>query len=143
MYVTLDSGMIPSKYNQTIEKIISENTEPDLLPVWEVSEGKWKSFKISKMIFFLTSDELKKDEKSGFNVRSNITEIINDRKEAAINNFQDRVQELKEKAQEAKQNINGNRQSTKPVENTRATNMARDIINRLRTEAEQKRKGTS
>ena len=61
---------------------------------------------------------------------------IKKRRDASVEKFQERVDALKVQAQEAKQNINGK----KLVDNTSATNTARDIINRLRREAEERRK---
>ena len=137
LYATLNLGLIPTKFNKSIEKIMTqEPSDPDIIPVWDISDGKWKSFRFSKMVFFLTSDELVDEGSSGFNFMSSTANNIKKRRDESVEKFQERVDALKTQAQEAKQNINGK----KPVDNTPATNMARDIINRLRKEAEERRK---
>jgi len=135
IYCTLNYGFIPKQYENSINKILGETPpDVDILPIWDITEGKWKSFRISKMNFFVTSDELEKENKSGHSSKTNINKILKERKDKQNEEFLERVDKLKEKAQEAKENINN-----KNVNNTLQT--ARDIINKLRTEAEEKRKG--
>lgn len=77
------------------------------MPIWDVVEGKWKSFKISKSIYFITSDELIKENKNSHETVSDIAEETKERKKQIIEEFRKRVQELKQKARQAKINING------------------------------------
>jgi 4-diphosphocytidyl-2C-methyl-D-erythritol kinase len=100
---TLNSNIIPTKYAESIGKTLQPTLDEDLLPVWEVSEGKWKSFRISKVNIFRTEDELTKPDKSGPDINSDQEKQLNDRKQKAINDFQERIQKQKEKAEEAKQ----------------------------------------
>ncbi len=77
--------------------------DEDLLPVWEVSEGKWKSFRISKVNMFRTEEELTKQDKSGPDIDSNQKQQIIDRKQKAMEQFQEKVQKQKEQAENARQ----------------------------------------
>ena len=137
LYATLNLGLIPTKFSKSIEKIMTqEPSDPDIIPVWDIADGKWKSFRLTKLVFFLTSDELVDDGSIGFNFMSSTASNIKKRRDESVEKFQERVDALKQQAQEAKQNINGK----KPIDNTSATNTARNIINRLRREAEERRK---
>jgi len=100
---TLNPNNIPTKYADSVGKTLQPTLDEDLLPVWEVSEGKWKSFRISKVNIFRTEDEMTKQDKSGPDINSDQEQQILDRKQKAINQFEERVQKQKEKAEEAKQ----------------------------------------
>ena len=75
--------------------------------IWDVAEGKWKSFRISKLIFFITPDELIKENTQAHNKVSTISQEMEERKKKLIEDFRARVAELKEKALAARNNING------------------------------------
>lgn len=109
IYCTLNSGFIPTKFEKAINKLMSANSvdDPDILPIWDVTEGKWKSFRITKLVYFLTHDELFDENKEGHNTSSNIVDRITENKQKLYEEFRKRVAELKEKALAAKNNING------------------------------------
>lgn len=108
IYCTLDYGFIPKQFEQSLEKVITQQpADPDIMPIWDVVEGKWKSFRISKMNFFITSDELQDENKVGHSSKSQLADLLKKRREVAIAKFEETVQDLKEKAKEAKNIING------------------------------------
>ncbi len=120
---TLNPDTIPAKYSDATVKVFQSTSDEDLLPVWDLSEGKWKSFRISKVNIFRTEDELLKPDSSGPDLDSKQKKLIEERKKKALKNSQDKVSSLKEQAQRSKDNLQA----------------ARDIINKLRTEAQQRR----
>ena len=108
IYCTLVQGIIPSKYEKSVEKVFTESTsDTDIIPIWDVAEGKWKSFRLSKLSLFITADELTKENKKAYSGKSEIEDREENVKKQIIEDFNKRVEELKQKALEAKQNING------------------------------------
>jgi len=108
MYCTLNTSLIPSKFTKSLEKVFKEAPrDDDVVPVWDIAEGKWKSFRISKMVFFLTADELQEENKKGTNVSPSSSEIVKQRNAESIERFEKRKQELKEKSKSAANKING------------------------------------
>lgn len=104
----MSPSLIPSKYSESIQKIFkSDSNDPDILPIWDVAEGKWKSFRVSKSVYFITADELIKQNKKAHNHASDIAERTEAQKEKLIEDFRKRVAELKRQAQEARDNMNG------------------------------------
>ena len=136
---TLNPKDIPSKYSSSITKIIDPSanlTNPpideDLLAVWDISDGKWKSFRISRAFVFKTEDELLQHGKNDEKLTSKQKQIIEQRKRKKLleekrknkkKSFQDKVEELKEQAKESRDNLL----------------KAKDIINKIRNEAQQRR----
>ena len=53
---------MPPKYLQTVEKIFAPALDEDLIPVWDINEGKGKSFRISKIEVFSTEKSPKKKD---------------------------------------------------------------------------------
>lgn len=138
IYCTLDYGFIPKQFEKSLENIMTkEPPDPDIMPIWDVVDGKWKSFRISKMNFFITAEELMKENKSGHGTRSDVSELLKKRREDAIAKFQDTVESLKEKAKEAKKNVNGKSAEERTKENL---DKARDIVNKLRSDSEYRRR---
>lgn len=108
IYCTLNKSFIPTKFEQSVNKILTEkNPDIDLMPIWDAVEGKWKSFKISKSIYFITSDEIIKENKLAHNTSSKWAEQSAIQKNKIMEDFRNRVAELKRQAAEAKNNING------------------------------------
>ena len=108
IYCTLNSGFIPKQFENSITNLFkTQPNDPDIMPIWDVVEGKWKSFRISKMNFFLTSEEFLDENKQGHSVPSQIRSLLEKRKNLEIDKFTKRVQDLKEKAKEARKTING------------------------------------
>ena len=113
---TLNPDQLPAKFEKAIEGVFKPSIDEDLLPVWDVAEGKWKSFRISKVNSFRTPDELLKNDKPGPDVESTQKEILEKRKQKEKEKFEKRIQQQKEAAQKSKDNLN----------------QARNIINKLR-----------
>jgi hypothetical protein len=116
MLCTLKADQLPAKFEKAIEGIYRPAVDEDLLPVWDVTEGKWKSFRISKIVSFRTPDELVNNDKEGQDVESSQKEILEKRKQTAKQSFEKRVQKQKEQAQKSKENLD----------------KARSIVNKLR-----------
>jgi len=107
IYCTLVQGFLPAKYEQSIQKIYTEPSVDDIVPIWDMAEGKWKSFKLSRLTLFVTADELVKENKKAYSGKS-VTQDQKEQMQKTIQEeFKERVQELKEKAEKAKRNING------------------------------------
>jgi hypothetical protein len=108
IYCTLEKGLIPSRFDKSVDTIFSDPTaDSDLLPIWDVAEGKWKSFRISKLVLFITSDELIKENAKAHSGASKIVEQMDEQKKKLLEDFRQRVADLKEKALQARNNING------------------------------------
>jgi hypothetical protein len=148
LYCTLVSGIIPSKYKESIEKTLTQTNDSDIVPVWDITEGKWKSFRISKINFFRSPDELKKQDKSGQDVESKTKETIEKEKSEALQESEKRSQSIKEQREEiklknkkiaedfAKREIKRKEEELRKEENRK---IAKSIIDKLRTEAEERR----
>lgn len=102
---TLQNVAIPAKYFNAIDLILKPVEDEDLLPVWDVVEGKWKSFRISKVNSFRTPDELTQQDKSGQDVESSQSQQLKNRKKTAKEKFEERIQKLKEEAKKSKDNF--------------------------------------
>jgi len=50
MICTLYGDSIPTSFAKSIEATINQNDNLDILPVWDVIKGKWRSFHISNII---------------------------------------------------------------------------------------------
>ena len=50
MICTLYGNSIPTSFAKSIEATIKQNDNLDILPVWDVIKGKWRSFHISNII---------------------------------------------------------------------------------------------
>lgn len=50
MICTLYGNSIPTSFAKSIEATINQNDNLDILPVWDVIKGKWRSFHISNII---------------------------------------------------------------------------------------------
>jgi len=107
IYCTLVQGFLPAKYEQSIQKIYTEPSGDDIIPIWDMAEGKWKSFKLSRLTLFVTADELVKENKKAYSGKSITQDQKEETQKTIQEEFKDRVQELKEKAEQAKRNING------------------------------------
>lgn len=138
IYCTLNYSFIPKQFENSLDSVITKTpNDPDLMPIWDVVDGKWKSFRISKMNFFITSDELVSENAKGHQIPSQIQEMMEENKKQIKIKFEERVETLKEKAQEAKVKINGKNISEKTKENLEN---AKNIINKLREDAERRRR---
>lgn len=60
MICTLYGNSIPTSFAKSIEATIKQNDNLDILPVWDVIKGKWRSFHISNII---SVDVVEKQEK--------------------------------------------------------------------------------
>jgi hypothetical protein len=59
-FCTLNSILIPSSFEDSITKIFLQDANPEIIPFWDVAQGKWKSFYVDKVELFITAEELKK-----------------------------------------------------------------------------------
>ncbi len=50
MICTLYADSIPSNYAKSISATLFQNNNLNILPVWDVIKGKWRSFSISNII---------------------------------------------------------------------------------------------
>jgi len=108
IYCTLNLGFIPKQFENSVKNTLDKIPEDsDLVPIWDVSEGKWKSFRISKMNYFLTSDELVSENKVGHNTFSRSKQLLEERKQKELQKFTERVEKLREQAEDARKTING------------------------------------
>jgi len=101
--------LLPPKYTETIEKILAPAVDEDLLPVWDINEGKWKSFRISKIQAFSTTEELERKKPK----KTTAKNTTNKNRETVLEGWKRQQEKL---------------------------DQARSIIDRLRTEAEQRRR---
>ena len=65
MICTLYGDSIPTSFAKSIEATISQQDNLDILPVWDVIKGKWRSFHISNIISvdIVEKQEKKKEKK--------------------------------------------------------------------------------
>lgn len=105
---TLHSGLIPTQFEKSLHKIFQGSSpDPDIVPIWAVAEGEWRSFRISKLNLFLTSDELTKENEEGQSTESKLGNELIQQRDRIVKEFKQRVANLKEKARREQQNING------------------------------------
>lgn len=123
MLCTLQPDLLPSKFLKSVEKVLQPTQDEDLIPVWDVTEGKWKSFRITKVELFRTSDELLKKDKSGQDIDSKQKEGIERRKQIAKEQAEARKEKVKQQIEEAKKSTQ------------ERVDQARAIIDRVRNEA--------
>jgi hypothetical protein len=114
---TLNPNNLPAKFVKAAETVLKPSENEDILPVWDVVDNKWKSFRISKVNSFRTPDELTKQDKSGQDIESKQSQGIKARKEKAKKTFEDRIQKQKEQAERSRKNLEE----------------ARNIINKIRS----------
>jgi|LauGreDrversion4_2_1035121.scaffolds.fasta_scaffold229274_3 hypothetical protein len=159
-YCTLHGDLVPSNFEKSIEKIFLPDARQEILPFWDMVEGKWKSFYVDKVELFITADELKKDLPP--NLLKKEEEAEGDTLQLVDKNQQKMMDAQSEKQmksidhQRKEKDVDPvNRKKVarvnRPV-NTRSniTNLkekqkenldkARTVINRLRSEAEKRRK---
>jgi hypothetical protein len=63
VFGTLNMKNVPAKHMQGVEKTISGGDDPNLLPVFDMVAGDWKSFYISNVLYVTTEDELRGKKK--------------------------------------------------------------------------------
>lgn len=146
IYCTLESGLIPSKYKESIEITLTKPSRSDIIPIWDITEGKWKSFKIANVNFFRTSDEFKKQDKSGQDIESEQKEKLDKNKEEITSKAEEKVKSVREQREEIKRKnkkIVETSEEKRKIQMQKNMDQARSIINKLRKEAEEKRYGIS
>ncbi len=117
MLCTLNSDLLPGKYSSYTEKIARSSEDPDLLPVWDVEKGDWRSFRISNTLSVETIEEKNKE---GHSVPSEDAKNKDKKKKNIKKTFQERVLEQKIQTEE-------NRKKAKTV------------IDSIKNQAEQRR----
>lgn len=63
VYGTLNLKNIPAKYTKSVKKTMQEADDPNLLPVFDMVSGDWKSFYISNVLYVTTEEELRGKKK--------------------------------------------------------------------------------
>jgi hypothetical protein len=92
---TLNPSDLPERFNLSLDKVFNEDpSDSDVVPVWDVIEGAWKSFRISKIITFnVVDDEL--DKKEGHRQKSNQQKVMEEKKQKAKEKFAERIEQTK------------------------------------------------
>jgi hypothetical protein len=60
---TLNQKKIPSKYAKSVAKTFETAEDPNLLPVYDIISGQWKSFFINNAMYMYTEAELRGKKK--------------------------------------------------------------------------------
>jgi hypothetical protein len=63
IYGTLNKSQIPGNHQKTLINALRSRDNPDIIPIYDVRLGKWKSFYIKNVITFITTDKLKTNTK--------------------------------------------------------------------------------
>lgn len=50
MLCTLSSTEIPSNHQKALASVFTDTSNPDILPVWDIVKGGWRSFRISNIL---------------------------------------------------------------------------------------------
>lgn len=157
-FCTLNYDLIPSKYAESIGKIFLPDSNADIIPFWDVTEGAWKSFYVNSVNYFLTADELRKEIPDNDPLHESVTNenIDADNIQDMDDNSQDVVDKQQRKQTKTVNEINpinktnirkaGYIRKTKSniteryEQQKKSRENAQQIINRLRKEAEERRK---
>lgn len=93
---TLSPNDLPQRYNESVDKVFAEEPyDPDIIPIWDLTEGAWKSFRISKIVsFHVLDDELTESE--GHIQKSKQQKAMEEKKKQAKEKFADRVKKSKQ-----------------------------------------------
>jgi len=63
LYCSLNPRIMKSKYRDSLSEIFSPFTKDlDLIPVYDIIEKSWKSFRISSVLYFYTPEELQESK---------------------------------------------------------------------------------
>lgn len=141
LFCTLNPNYLPNKYLKSLGEALSFQESRDILPVWDISHGSWKSFKISNVIAFYSQDELLENDEEGQDVKSKQQEILEKLKEKAKEFAESSLEKhladieiSKEKAKQIRE-----LQKEKVQKTQDALSQARNIINKLRNEAQDRK----
>lgn len=63
IYATLNKSIIPGNHQKTLINTLKSREIPEILPIYDVKSGKWKSFYIKNVISFMGTDKLKTNKK--------------------------------------------------------------------------------
>ncbi len=103
MLCTLDSTQLPAKFNKSVELTTQkESYDDDILPIWDITEGAWKSFRISKIVTFNIIDD-KLDKTEGKVEKSKQQKLMEQKKIKAKKDFDKRVKNQKNKSTNKKE----------------------------------------
>ena len=93
---TLNRTDLPEKYSESLDKVFQEDPyDVDIIPIWDLIEGAWKSFRISKIITFNVIDDAL-EQKEGHKQQSNQQKITEQKKQEAKTKFAERVKKSKQ-----------------------------------------------
>jgi hypothetical protein len=63
IYCSLNPNLMKSKHRNSLSEIFSPLVnDVDLVPVYDIIEKSWKSFRISTVLYFYTPEELKESD---------------------------------------------------------------------------------
>lgn len=62
MQCTLSAETIPSNFKRAVNTVISTKESPDLLAVWDILKGEWRSFYISKVVQVQPASEISRSK---------------------------------------------------------------------------------
>lgn len=98
-------GTIPAKFENAVDAVYMPQEIPDIVPIWDIEEGAWKSFRLTRVIEFRDSTEIMKVKKTSHTVVSSLQKTLQERRREAKERHDKKVQELKEEAQKAKERM--------------------------------------
>lgn len=161
-FSTLNSLLIPAQFEESIKKIFLEDANPDIIPFWDVAQGKWKSFYINSVENLVTAEELnknspglQKNQENDLDNKQNADEIqdVDDNEDKKITSMQKKANSAVDSNLKEMEVDPINRQNTKKKGHLRNTKTnitqekekkmknienARNILNKLRAEAQSK-----
>lgn len=104
---TLLKGTIPARFEKTVDSIYTSPVDPDIVAIWDIEEGKWKSFKLSRVIEFRDPDEIKKNIKPGHLVKAKLADTLEEMKNDVMENYQKTIERQLEESQRIKNTMKG------------------------------------
>jgi hypothetical protein len=63
IFGTLNKDMIPGKYQKTLIDTLKSRENSNLVPIFDIKSGEWKSFYIKNVISFSSAEKLKSTKK--------------------------------------------------------------------------------
>lgn len=63
IYGTLNKSIVPGNHQRTLINALKSRENAEIIPIYDVKEGKWKSFYLKNVISFTTTDKLKTNKR--------------------------------------------------------------------------------
>jgi len=64
IHCTLMNSELSESHKKALTKVFTQTENPNILPVWDVIEQKWKSFRIENVLFVEDPQQKEKKNKS-------------------------------------------------------------------------------